>query len=56
MKLYVAHDPSLYGPHERSGVDILVTIHEDGTVEAATRPGHTGWTWGPPVKMTEATE
>jgi hypothetical protein len=53
-RVLTAHDPSLWKPGDLDGVDVLVRIHDDGSVVVATRPGHTGWTWGPPVTMTEA--
>jgi hypothetical protein len=53
MKVYKGHDPT-NGP---DGTDLLLTEHDDGTFELATRPGkdRTSLTWGPPVVVDEVT-
>lgn len=49
MKLYLAHDPDA-GP---TGTDFLITLHDDGTGEFATRPGRDqrSTTWSAPVVL-----
>lgn len=50
----------LYG-HEDAvgadGVDVLVHVFPDGSVEVALRPGllRRGLSWGPPVDLTDVT-
>lgn len=50
MNVYLAH-AAYYGT---DGTDILVTVHDNGRLEVALRPGHEErWTtWGPPVELT----
>lgn len=49
MRVFTAHDPAA-GP---TGTDYLITIHDDGSGEFATRPGfgQTWTTWSPPIRM-----
>lgn len=49
MRVYVAHDPAAGD----AGTDYLIRIHEDGTGDFATRPGHDvrSITWSPPIPM-----
>lgn len=47
MKVFRAYDPE-------ADTDFLVTIHDDGSGEFATRPGRNRrWvTWSPPIALT----
>lgn len=51
-RLYLGHQP---GSHDGRGLDLLLTLWEDGTAELATRVGKDErWkTWSPPVRLTE---
>lgn len=61
MKLYKGHvEPEFVGLFTgvdptlaEEGMDLLVTVHDDGQVEAAGRPGinRRGITWSPPVTL-----
>jgi len=57
VRLLVGHDPYYDAAHVGlGGTDVLVTVHDDGSITVALRPGkgRTGWSWGPPVYLTEA--
>lgn len=45
--------PSMLPEPNEAGVDLLLTVWEDGTHEVALRPGHdaTHRSWGPPVSL-----
>lgn len=51
MKICKGHDPI----HEVGGTDVLVTIHDDGEIEVALRPGkdQTELAWGAPVTFAD---
>jgi hypothetical protein len=51
MRVFKGHDPT----HGEDGTDLLLTEHDDGTFELATRPGfnRTQLRWGPPTVVEE---
>lgn len=53
-RIYYGHDD---GVGLADGVDVLVHVWPDGSVEVALRPGwqRRGTSWGPPVPLTDVT-